>query len=134
MPGRPERSELSPAYRAPQSKKPKIGWLAAISTTFSFLLCYGTLGVISLLGQLGVALAINDTLWAGGIVITAWFAVAGLVWGILRHQNPWPSLLGGAGALGLTYTMYLEYSILIEMSGFLLLCLAALWDWRSPPR
>ncbi|WP_020591310.1 MerC family mercury resistance protein [Kiloniella laminariae] len=131
MSRRAEVPEKVLAYQGRQSAKPNIRWIAAISTTFSFLLCYGTLVIISLLGQVGVAMAINDTLWAGAIVSTAGLALAGLIWGLLRHKNPWPSVIGASGALLLTYTMFQQYSILIELAGFILLFSAALWDWHS---
>ncbi|WP_419904795.1 MerC family mercury resistance protein [Kiloniella sp.] len=114
-----------------QCHVPKIGMIAGICATFSVVLCYGTLMFISLLNHLGVAISLNETLWAGGIVTTASLAVFGLILGLFRHKNPWPTLIGGSGAVIIAYAMYVNYHFAIELSGFCLLSLAALWDWRS---
>ncbi len=110
---------------------PKIGWIAGICATFSVVFCYGTLMVISFLHYLGVAISLNETLWAGGIVTTATLSVFGLVLGLFRHNNPWPVIFGGSGAVIISYTMYVQYHFAVELLGFTLLCFAAIWDLRS---
>ena len=108
----------------------KISWITGVSTTFSFLICYGTLAIINLLSRVGVAVALNDTLWAGAIVATASLAVGGLLLGMARHRKAWPVLIGGIGAIFLSYAMYIEYLLVVELGGFILLSIAAFWDWR----
>ena len=110
--------------------KPEPGQLAGIGTVLSLIVCYGTLALIGILGALGVAIAVNNTLWAGAIVAFAALAVVGLGAGLMRHRKPWPLLTGGTGAAVIAYAMYVHYDRTIEISGFLLLSLAALWDWR----
>ena len=105
-------------------------WLAALSTVLSLVACYGTLAVVALLGVLGTAIAINETLWAGAIVAFAVLAIAGLGLGYTRHRQPWPILLGGFGAAAIGYVQYVQYDSLIEVAGFVLLGVGAIWDWR----
>lgn len=108
----------------------KYGWMTGVATLFSLIACYGTLAVIGLLGTLGIAIALNETIWAGAIVLFAGLAVIGLGFGVIRHRQAGPLLLGGTGAVILTYAMYGHYTRLTELAGFALLCLAAFWDWR----
>lgn len=108
----------------------RFGWLAGAATALSLVACYGTLVVISLLGVLGIAIAVDKALWAGAIVAFAALAVGGLGLGLVRHRRPGPILVGGLGASVLGYAMYVHYARLIELAGFVLLCLAAFQDWR----
>lgn len=54
-------------------------WLAPLAAALSLLTCYGTLAAIALLGALGVGIALNEEVWAGGIVLFALLAVVALV-------------------------------------------------------
>lgn len=105
-------------------------WLASVATVLSIAACYGTLAVVAALGAMGIALAVNDTLWAGAIVMFAMLAVVGIALGLQAHHRPLPLLLGIIGAGAITYTMYVNYDRTIELAGFALLCGAAVWDWR----
>jgi len=105
-------------------------WLPGAATILSMAACYGTLALISVLGALGVVLVVDDALWAGAIVAFAVLAVAGIALGLLRHRQPWPLVLGAAGAAVIAYTMYVHYDRMVELAGFAILCGAALWDWR----
>ena len=111
-------------------KNSRFGWLAGVATIFSLVACYGTLAVIALLGALGVAIVLDEALWAGAIVTFAALALGGLALGLIRHRKPWPTLLGGLGVLALGYAMYVQYDRLTELAGFVLLSIAAFWDWR----
>ncbi len=119
-------------------KDSKLRWFAALSTVLSLVACYGTLGVVALLGMLGTAIAIDEKLWAGAIVAFAFIAVGGLGLGFTRHRQHWPILTGAGGAAVIGYAMYIQYDRLIEVMGFILLSGAAFWDWRichsSPSR
>lgn len=48
----------------------------------------------------------------------------------MRHRNPWPVVIGGLGTAIIAYAMYIQYDRAVEISGFVLLSLAALWDRR----
>jgi energy-coupling factor transporter transmembrane protein EcfT len=112
------------------AKPSQPGWLAVAGTLLSLGICYGTLGLTSVLGILGIALVVNNTLWAGAIVAFALLAVFGLVLGQRRHRNWRPVLTGGLGAGIIVFVMYVEYDRIGELAGFVLLSVAALWDWR----
>ncbi len=112
-------------------EKSRLRWLAALSTVLSLVACYGTLAVIAVLGMLGTVIALNETVWAGAIVVFTSIAAVGLVMGFLRHRRPWPVLVGGLGAVAIATVMLVQYDRLIEVAGFVLLCAGAVWDWRS---
>ena len=112
------------------SERSEIAWLPGFATALSLIACYGTLAVVAILGALGIAIALNEALWAGAIVAFAALAVGGLAIGFSRHRHVWPLSLGGLGAAAVGYAMYVQYARLIELSGFVLLCVAAIWDWR----
>lgn len=104
--------------------------LAGIGTLLSLITCYGTLALASILGALGFAIAINNSIWAGAIVAFSVLAVIGLAMGYARHRKPWPMIIGISGAVLISYTMLVEYSRIIELSGFAMLALAAFLDWQ----
>jgi len=105
-------------------------WLPGLATAMPFIACYGTLAFMSILGALGVAIALDEGLWAGAIVAFAALAVSGLAFGSLRHRQIGPLLIGAIGAAAVAYAMYVQYARPIELSGFVLLLVAAFWDWR----
>jgi hypothetical protein len=104
--------------------------LAGIGTILSLVTCYDTLALVSILGALGFAIAINNAIWAGAIVAFAIIAVIGLAFGLSRHHKPIPFIIGILGTDLIIYTMLSEYSLMIELSGFALLILAAFLDRR----
>lgn len=112
-------------------------WLALAATVLSLVACYGTMATIAVLALLGLRLQINETLWAGAIILLASAAVVGLAFGARQYRVLWPLALGVIGAAALAYVMTVSYDRLIEVGGFLLLGLAAIADWRkrrSPPQ
>jgi len=108
----------------------RLAWLGSVATLFSLAACYGTLAVIGILGILGISIVFDETLWAGVIIAFAVLAVGGFGVGLLCHRQPWPTLIGALGVGILGYVMYVQYDRLSEIFGFILLCLAAFWDWR----
>jgi hypothetical protein len=113
------------------SRRRTVPGFAAAATLISLLACYGTLAVVATLGSLGVAIALDETLWAGVIVGFAALAAVGLAFGWRRHRRPWPPLLGLAGAAVIAYVMVVQYDRVAELAGFALLGVAALWDWLA---
>ena len=101
--------------------------------TVSFFLaaatCYGTLTLVGLMSALGVSLAVNKTLWAGGIILFALVACAVIALGMRKHGSLKPVITAVAGAGLLIYTMYLNYSMLTEAAGFAILALATWFDY-----
>jgi len=111
-------------------KKSRFDWFGSVATALSLVACYGTLAVVGILGALGIAIALDEALWAGTIVAFATLAVGGFGHGLVCHRQPWPIMVGGLGLVILGYAMYVQYDRLTELAGFILLCLAAFWDWR----
>lgn len=105
-------------------------WLPGVATVLSIAACYGTLAVVGALGAMGIALVVDDALWAGAIVAFAILAVVGIALGLRAHHRPWPLMLGAIGAGAITYTMYFNHDRAIALIGYAMLCGAAAWDWR----
>lgn len=108
----------------------RLAWVPGFATMLSLIACYGTLAVVAILGALGVTIALNETLWAGAIVTFSVLAVGGLALGFSAHRRLWPLLIGGLGAAAIGYAMVVQYLRVVELSGFALLCIAAVWDWQ----
>lgn len=105
-------------------------WLAALATAFSLVACYGTLAAITLLGALGVTIALNEAVWAGAIVLFAGLALVALLIRWRGHRRLAPVLLAGVGFLLIAFTMLVSYERIIELAGFVVLCAGTVADWR----
>ena len=108
-------------------------WPAALATTLSLIACYGTLAAIALLGVLGVTITLNETVWAGAIVLFAGLAFFTLALRWRRHRRIAPVLLAGIGLILITFTMTVSYLRIIELVGFAFLCAGTIADWRIGP-
>jgi hypothetical protein len=109
---------------------PKRAWLAGLAAGLAIVSCYGTAAVVALLAALGVSVAINQRLWAGVIVSLTIIALMVLVRSRSRHLSKGPLALGVAGATLILWVMYGPFSRQAELTGFLLLAIASVWDWR----
>lgn len=105
-------------------------WLPVISTLLSFLACYGTLIIVAALGAMGIVVAINETIWATAIVVFAGLAVFGLSVSYRCHKSHLPLLIASLALIATVYTMYFQYSRILELGGFALLTIAVIVDWR----
>lgn len=112
------------------SYQDKEGWLAPLATILSLLACYGTLVAIGLLGVLGVTIAVNETAWAGAIILFAGLTIVALLIRRRRHGRFTPIVLAGIGFLLLGFTMLISYERIVELAGFVLLCAGTVLDWR----
>jgi MerC mercury resistance protein len=109
----------------------RANWLAPVGTVFAVLACYGTLAAVGMLSLMGVAIAVNERIWAGAIVVFAMLALTGLVLSWRSHRALPPLLLGIVGAGLIVFTMTVFYSQPMEIAGFAMLILAAFLDWRA---
>ena len=105
-------------------------WIVGAGTALSLFACYGTLAIIAMLGALGIAIGLNETLWAGTIVAFAAVAIGGLGLSARGFQKFFPLEIGLVGAIAISYAMFVRYDRMVELFGFTLLCVAAFWDWR----
>ena len=85
---------------------PPARWLPAAATPLWPSACSGTLLVIPALGGLGVALTLNEAVWAATIVPLA-VLVVGL--GFRRHRTLLSVALGSKGAAILVFTLFVAY-------------------------
>lgn len=108
----------------------RLDGLPGLAMGLSLLACYGTLAVNLILGALGIAIALDEVLWAGVIVGFAAIAVIGLFVSYRRHHRLWPLAIGVVGFTAIIYAIYIEYHRLTELAGFALLAVAAFWDWQ----
>lgn len=90
--------------------------------------CYGTLALAALLPLLGISLALNNALWSGAIVLFTGLTVLAILPGVRQHRSPAPTLGAAVGAGLITYALYVHYSALTELGGFLVLAMAAFRD------
>lgn len=112
------------------NQKKTSDWFAFLATALSLLACYGTLTAIALLGVLGVAIGLNEVVWASAIVLFAGLAFIALLIRWRGHRSSAPALLAGIGLLLIAFTMLVSYERIIELVGFALLCAGTLVDWR----
>ena len=123
------RSERAPSRLA----RAKWRLAGAASLAVAVLACYGTLAALSLLSAAGLQLAVNETAWAGAVVLAAALAalaVAARAW--RYHGSRLAAALALAGAAIVAYTQLAHYSLAIELAGFCLLAAAVGLDFLKP--
>ncbi|MFW3614220.1 MerC family mercury resistance protein [Billgrantia antri] len=104
------------------------GLLGMLAYLLALLSCYGTLALVALLPLLGVHLALDEGLWAGAIAAFVLLTLAVVASGLRLHHRPWPVLVGLAGTFLVLYALFVDYSMLVELGGFVLLASAVAWD------
>ncbi|KAA0012762.1 methyltransferase domain-containing protein [Billgrantia pellis] len=110
------------------------GLLGMLVFLLALLSCYGILALLVLLPLLGVHLALDEGLWSGAIATLVLLTLAIVTAGMRRYRTPWPALVGFAGSLCLLYALFVDYSLALELSGFVLLAAAVAWDIRQRRR
>ena len=82
-------------------------------------------GVLSLIG---IQLNIHEGIWATVIVILAWAAVVAIALEFRRLRFI-PSLVSAIlGALLITTVMFISYNRMVEISGFVFILIAVIWN------
>lgn len=105
------------------------GLWGSLSLLMAAITCYGTLMLVALMSAFGVSIAINEGLWAGGIILFALVATAVIAIGVRIHHSIKPLLIALVGTAIISYTMLVSYSTLTEIAGFLILTLATYIDY-----
>jgi len=105
------------------------GLWGAVSFLLALIACYGTLATVALLSMTGVTLALNDQIWAGTIVLFSIITALVIAMGIKKHRSMTPMVLAVMGAATISYTMFFNYNILIEIAGFIILALSTFLDF-----
>ena len=105
-----------------------LGRYSGVAVVLSLVACYGTLALVALLAGWGITLSVHEGTWATVIVVLAWIAVLAMGVNIKRHRSFGPFILSDIGALLLSWVMFVDYNRRMEIIGFGLLIVAALWD------
>ncbi|MCE9682550.1 MerC family mercury resistance protein [Halomonas alkalisoli] len=110
------------------------GLLGLSALGLALLSCYGTMALVGLLPLLGIGLALHEGAWAGTIAAFVLLTLVALAGGYRYHRAIGPILLAAAGSAAVLYALFIDYRVLVELAGFLLLGGAALWDLRQRRR
>ena len=111
----------------------KISWLPGAAAVLAIVSCYGTALLIGLLSMLGVSVVVNERAWAGAISVFAALAVILIGSSTRRHRIAGPVVIAGTGLAFILWTLYVNYSRVVELAGFAMLVAATLWDVRLRP-
>ena len=102
----------------------------AFSLATAILACYGTLAALALLSAAGVNFVLNETVWAGVVVLGAGLAALAVCARARRYGGRLAAALALAGAGIVGYTQLVSYDLWIELAGFGLLAAAVVLDLR----
>ena len=106
----------------------RLGRYSGVAVVLSIVACYGTLAAVAILSLAGVTISVHEGAWAAVIVVFVWVAVLAMGVNIQRHRSFGPFVLADIGALLVSWVMMVDYSRVLEVIGFALLIVAALWD------
>ena len=106
----------------------RLGRFSGVAVVLSVVACYGTLALVAVLSLAGVTVSVHEGAWAAVIVVLAWIAVLAMGVNVRRCGNFGPFLLADVGALLISWVMMVDYSRTMEIAGFALLIIGALWD------
>ncbi len=106
----------------------RLGRYSGVAVVLSIVACYGTLALVAILSLAGVTMSVHEGAWAAVIVVLAWIAVLAMGVNIRSLRSFGPFVLSDIGALLVSWVMIVDYSRVLEVSGFALLIVASLWD------
>lgn len=108
----------------------KLVWMVGATSALAILACYGTLLVVASLAAAGVAVAVNEGVWAAVIAVFTACAFIATSLASRRHGVAGPAIAAGAGTALVLWALFASYDWRVELAGFLCLALAAGWLWR----
>lgn len=117
------------ANTAPSKKD--YSWLGSATSLLAVVTCYGTLAAVALLSVIGVSVELDEGLLVKLITGLLVPALAGMGYSFRIHRHPGPLLVSIASAALLLWVFYGSYSKSMEMTGFIALVIASLWDFRA---
>ena len=122
---------LSEDSRIASTRLP-FGFLAYFGAGASILVCYGKLLILSTIASLGFAdLEFNPHLQAVLMWILGLVAIVGLYKDQRFHCKNYPLILGATGVFIIIATLYTHYDPRLEVSGYILLVVAALLNQNA---
>lgn len=114
------------------SDKLPFGWLAYLGAAASLVVCYGKTILLGTVGAFGIAEPqFNPHLQAALMWGLGTVAVYGLYRDREAHRKNYPLILGVIGVLIIIATLYTFYKPSIEMSGYIVLVVAALLNQNA---
>ncbi len=105
------------------------GLWGTLSFVLAALTCYGTLALVSLMSVLGVSMAFNEAIWATTIVGFVYLATLITALGMRKHGSLKPVVIAITGSTIMTYTMFFNYQLMIELLAFGCIGLASYFDY-----
>lgn len=105
-------------------------WLSLAASGLALASCYGTLAAVTVLSALGVAIGLDEGLWAAAIALFTLLAVGAVALGRRRHGQFAPAILAAAGCGLIFWVVFGDYNLTVELAGFVALLTAAILDWR----
>jgi arsenite methyltransferase len=106
------------------------GLWGLLTLVLALLACYGTLVVLALLSMIGITLVVREDVWAGTIMLFVLLSASVVVLGIKRHHVVALLVPVVIGVTLIAYVMFSTYNLVLEISGFVLLGIAIIWDYR----
>lgn len=104
------------------------GAVGAVTGTLALMSCYGVLALTVLLPLLGIRLVLDESLWAGTIVVFTVLTAAAVLPGIAAHGAWIPAVAAVGGAGLVVHALLVDYDPRTELAGFLLLAIAVIRD------
>ncbi len=104
------------------------GFLGAAALVMALVSCYGALAAMGILAALGAGMTLNPGLWAGAIALFTTLATVFIAAGFRRHRSAMPAALAAIGSGFVLYALFVDYSVITELAGFVFLVGAAVRD------
>lgn len=117
-----------------KSDKKDYSWLGSAASLLAVGTCYGTLAVVSLLSIIGISVKIDESTMTKLITGLLVLALGGMGYSYRVHRHPGPLLLSVASAALLLWVFYGSYAKPLEFTGFAVLIIASIWDFRTKRR
>lgn len=114
------------------SSRLPFGLLAYFGAGASLLVCYGKVLILTTIASFGFPeLQFNPHVQALLMWLLGLVALAGLFQDRKFHQKQYPLILGGVGVAIIIATLYTHYDPVLEVSGYILLVIAALTNQNA---
>lgn len=97
------------------------GIVGVVTLALALAACYGLLALGALLPLVGMRLALDEAAWAAAIVALALLTVVAVLPGVRRHRSYAPGGAALAGGGLILYALLVDYHVLVELAGFVLL-------------
>lgn len=117
-----------------ESDKKRLGWIGPVTGLLAVMTCYGTLAAVALLSVIGVSVELDEGFLMKMISGLLALALAGMGYSYRIHRHPGPLLLSIVSATMLGWVFYGSSSKPLELTGFVMLAAASIWDFRAKRR